>query len=196
MTTAQNTQTFTGHRHPARLPLQLGLMLAGTLILTLSARVTVPMWPVEMSLQTLAVLVIGATFGLRLGSATVLAYLAQGAAGLPVFQGTPEHGIGLAYMVGPTGGYLVGFVIMAAIAGWAADRGWARSPLRLGAAMLVGEIIMLGLGAAWIGMLFGVERAIAWGVGPFVVADCIKLALAVCLVSGFSHISQRRIERR
>ena len=80
-----------------------------------------------MSLQTLAVLLIAATFGLRLGVATLLLYMAEGAAGFPVFQSTPEKGIGIAYMLGSTGGYLAGFVVMAAIVGWAADRGWDRT---------------------------------------------------------------------
>jgi biotin transport system substrate-specific component len=112
----------------------------------------------------------------------MLLYLAQGAAGLPVFAGTPEKGIGLAYMAGPTGGYLAGFVVMAAIAGWAADRGWSRNPLKLGAAMLVGESVMLVLGALWIGYLFGAEKMLAWGVGPFIVTDLVKLALAAMFV--------------
>lgn len=170
---------------------RIGLVLAGTALLTLSAKVTVPMWPVQMSLQTLAVLVVGATLGLRLGTVTVLAYLAQGAAGLPVFQGTPAQGVGLAYMVGPTGGYLVGFVVMAALAGWAADRGWGRNPLRMGAAMLTGEVVMLALGATWLGVIFGAERAFALGVGPFLAGDLVKLVLAVWIVWGLSEVLRR-----
>ncbi|MGR3640298.1 biotin transporter BioY [Alterinioella nitratireducens] len=152
---------------------------------------TVPMWPVQVSLQTLAVFLVGATLGLRLGAATVLVYLAEGAAGLPVFQGTPTQGLGLAYMVGPTGGYLVGFVVMAALAGWAADRGWGRSPLRMGAAMLTGEVVMLALGATWLGVLFGAERAIALGVGPFLLGDLVKLVMAVWIVWGLSGVLRR-----
>ncbi|HSO46922.1 MAG TPA: biotin transporter BioY [Rhizobiaceae bacterium] len=158
------------------------LALAGTAIITLSAKVQVPFWPVPATLQTLAIFAIAAAYGRNLAVATMALYLMQGAAGLPVFAGTPEKGIGLAYMAGPTGGYLVGFVVMAAIAGWAADRGWSRNPLKLGAAMLVGESIMLVLGALWIGYLFGAEKMIAWGVGPFIVTDLVKLALAAMLV--------------
>ena len=170
---------------------QVALVLAGTMLLTLSAKVTVPMWPVQVSLQTLAVFLVGATLGQRLGTVTILAYLAQGAAGFPVFQGTPAQGIGLAYMTGPTGGYLVGFVVMATLAGWAADRGWGRSPIQMGAAMLTGEVIMLAFGAAWLGALFGVERAIALGVGPFVVGDLLKLVIAVWIVWGLSKVMRR-----
>lgn len=158
------------------------LAVAGSLVLTLSAKTQVPFWPVPMTLQTLAVLAIGAAYGMRLGAATVVLYLLQGAAGFPVFAGTPEKGIGLAYMAGPTGGYLLGFVAMAAIAGWAADRGWSRSPLKLGAAMLTAEAVMLAMGAAWLAVLFGAQKAIALGVGPFLFGDLVKLALAACIV--------------
>ncbi len=93
------------------------LAVIGSLLIAISAKTKVPMWPVDMSLQTLAIFTIAAVFGLKLGLATILLYLAEGALGFPVFQGTPERGIGLAYMVGPTGGYLVGFVVMTAITG-------------------------------------------------------------------------------
>lgn len=158
------------------------LALAGTAIITVAAKVQVPFWPVPATLQTLAIFTLAAAYGRNLAVATMALYLLQGAAGLPVFAGTPEKGIGLAYMAGPTGGYLVGFLVMAAIAGWAADRGWSRNPLKLGAALLVGESIMLVLGALWIGYLFGAEKMIAWGVGPFIVTDLVKLALAAMLV--------------
>ena len=112
----------------ARLGAQIFLAVLGTLLLTLSAKTKVVLGPVDMSLQTLVVLLIAAGFGFRLGVATLLLYMAQGAMGLPVFQSTPEKGIGIAYMLGTTGGYLAGFVVMAAIVGWAADRGFDRNP--------------------------------------------------------------------
>lgn len=165
-----------------RLVVQALLAIAGTLILTISAKTNVPLGPVYLSLQTLAVLLIGAAFGMRLAVATVLLYLGQGAMGLPVFQGTPEKGIGLAYMVGPTAGYLLGFVAMAAIVGWAADRGWSRNPFRMFGAMLVAEVVMLALGFAWLAVLFGPQTAWTAGVLPFIVADLIKVALASAIV--------------
>ncbi len=165
-----------------RLATSLFLVVAGAFVLTLAAKTQVPFWPVPMTLQTLAVFAIGATYGSRLGAATVVFYLIQGALGFPVFAGTPEKGIGLAYMAGTTGGYLAGFVVMAAIAGWAADRGWSRNPLKLGGAMLVGEVVMLLLGAAWLAVLLGADKALTFGVGPFIVTDLVKLALAACLV--------------
>ncbi|MBL8580929.1 MAG: biotin transporter BioY [Rhizobiaceae bacterium] len=165
-----------------RLAIQVLLAVAGTIILTLSAKTNVPLGPVYLSLQTLAVLLIGAAFGMRLAVATVLLYLAQGAMGLPVFQGTPEKGIGLAYMAGPTGGYLLGFVVMAGIVGSAADRGWGTNPFKMFGAMLVADAIMLGLGFAWLATLIGAQAAWTAGVLPFIVPDLIKVALASAIV--------------
>ncbi|MHA6685104.1 biotin transporter BioY [Mesorhizobium sp. A556] len=165
-----------------RLAVQILLAVAGTLLLTLSAKTKVVLGPVDMNLQTLAVPLIAAAFGLRLGVATVLLYLAQGAAGFPVFQSTPEKGIGMAYMLGTTGGYLAGFVVMAAIVGWAADRGWDRSIAKFFGAVLVAEVIMMAMGFAWLAMLIGPEKSWQFGVLPFIAPDLIKVALATALV--------------
>src|SRR5699024_10252613 len=134
----------------SRLVVQVLLAVAGSVLLTLSAKTSVPFWPVPMTLQTLAVLMIGSAFGLRLGVATVLLYIAEGAFGLPVFQGAPESGIGLAYLLGPTGGYLAGFLVAAAIVGWAADRGWDRSVLRLAGVILVADALIMFSGFLWL----------------------------------------------
>lgn len=164
-----------------RLATQVALAVGGTLLLALSAKTKVVLGPVDMSLQTLAVMLIAAAFGMRLGVATVLLYLAEGAAGLPVFQGTPEKGIGLAYMLGSTGGYLAGFVAMAAIVGWAADRGWDRSAARFLAAALAAEAVMMAMGFGWLAVLIGTEKAWQFGVVPFLVPDLIKVGLAAAL---------------
>jgi biotin transport system substrate-specific component len=161
---------------------ELLLVIGGSLLLALSAKAKVVLGPVDLSLQTLVVLLIGATFGLRLGVATLVLYLAEGAAGFPVFQSTPEKGIGIAYMLGSTGGYLAGFVVMAAIVGWAADRGWDKSVLKLGGAMLVAEDVMMAMGFAWLSGLIGIEKSWTFGVVPFIVPDLIKVALAALLV--------------
>jgi biotin transport system substrate-specific component len=166
----------------ARLATQIGLALLGTLVLTLSAKTKVVLGPVDMSLQTLAIFLIAASFGMRLGVATLLLYMAQGAMGFPVFQGTPEKGIGIAYMLGSTGGFLAGFVVMAAIVGWAADRFWDRNPLKLLAAMLVAETVMMAMGYSWLAMLIGAEKAWQFGVVPFILPDLVKVALASALV--------------
>ena len=175
----------------ARLATQIFLAVLGTLLLTLSAKTRVVLGPVDMSLQTLVVLLIGASFGMRLGVATLLLYLAEGAMGFPVFQATPEKGIGIAYMLGSTGGYLAGFVVMAAIAGWAADRGWDRNVLKLLAAMIVAEIVMMAMGWAWLSTLIGAEKAWTFGVLPFILPDAVKVALAACLLPAAWSLGRR-----
>lgn len=155
------------------------LALAGSVLLTLSAKLQIPFWPVPMTLQTFVVLVLGAAYGWKLGAATMLLYLAEGAIGLPVFSGTPERGIGLAYMAGPTGGYLVGFVAGAALCGWLAERGWDRSWWRTAIAMSLGHVVILALGWAWLSVLMGAEKAFAAGVVPFYAATVAKTAMAV-----------------
>jgi biotin transport system substrate-specific component len=165
----------------ARLAVQVGLVVVGSLLLALSAKAKVVLGPVDLSLQTLAVLLIAATFGFRLGVAALLLYLAEGAVGFPVFQSTPEKGIGLAYMVGPTGGFLVGFLLMAVIVGWAVDRGWGRNVVKLFAAMLVAEIVMMALGFSWLAYLIGTEKSWQFGVAPFIVPDLIKVGIAAAL---------------
>ncbi|MER8421490.1 biotin transporter BioY [Mesorhizobium sp. M1329] len=175
----------------ARLAGQLLLAIAGTLLLILSAKTKVMLGPVDISMQTLAVFLIAAAFGMRLGVATLLLYMTEGALGLPVFQSTPEKGIGIAYMLGSTGGYLAGFVVMAAIVGWAADRGWDRHPIKLFNAMLVAEIVMMAMGFAWLALLIGPEKSWQFGVVPFIVGDLIKVALAASLVPAVWSLLKR-----
>lgn len=158
----------------ARLVVQVLLVLAGTALLALAAKITVPFWPVPMTLQTLAVFLISAVYGRNLAVATLLVYLVQGAIGMPVFA----TGAGLAYMAGPTGGYLAGFVVAAAIVGHAADKGLDRKLFVMFGAMMLGEVAILALGAAWLAVLMGAEKALAFGVGPFIVTDVVKIALA------------------
>jgi biotin transport system substrate-specific component len=153
------------------------LAVVGSLLLTLSAKMQIPFWPVPMTMQTYVVLVLGMAFGPRLGVATVLVYLLEGAIGLPVFAGTPEKGIGLAYMAGPTGGYLVGFVAAAALAGWLAQRGWDRSLGSTFIAMTLAHAVIFIGGLAWLAVLFGFEKALAVGLYPFLAATLAKTLL-------------------
>ena len=176
----------------ARLAAQALLVVGGTLLLTLSAKTKVVLGPVDLSLQTLAVLLIATAFGFRLGLATLLLYMAEGAAGFPVFQSTPEKGIGIAYMVGSTGGYLAGFVVMAAIVGWAADRGFDRNPVKLFGVMLAADAIMLAMGFAWLATLIGADKAWTFGVAPFIVPDLIKVGIAAALVPAVWSLLPKR----
>ena len=156
----------------------LFLILVGSLLLTASAKVQVPFYPVPMTLQTLVVLLIGVVFGWRMGSVTVLAYLAQGALGFPVFAGTPEKGLGLLYMAGPTGGYLLGFALAAATTGWLAERGLDRSAIGTAFAMAAGNVVIYVCGLVWLSSFVGMEKAVALGMVPFLFGDLMKIALA------------------
>jgi biotin transport system substrate-specific component len=168
------------------------LALAGSALLTLSAKIQVPFWPVPMTMQTYVVLVLGAMFGARLGAATVLLYLAQGAVGLPVFAGTPEKGLGLAYMMGPTGGYLVGFVAAAWVVGLLAERGWDRSIVRLMVAMALGHVIIFAFGVTWLAQLIGWNKAWMLGVAPFYAATIFKTALGAFTLPAIWAVLARR----
>jgi len=154
------------------------LVVAGSLLLAISAKVQVPFWPVPMTMQTFLVLMYGATMGARLAGATVLAYLVEGAIGLPFFAG----GAGLAYLAGPTGGYLIGFLAGAVLVGWLADRGFGRTILTTLAAFLLGEAAIFVLGAGWLAHLIGPSNAVTAGVVPFLSAEALKVALACALL--------------
>lgn len=157
--------------------------LAGSALIAVSAKIQVPMTPVPMTLQTLVILVIGMACGWRLGGLTVLLYLAEGAAGLPVFAGTPERGLGVSYMVGSTGGYLLGFLLAALVVGLLADAGWDRSVPLTAAAMLIGNVVIYLPGVLWLGSVAGWDNPIlAWGLTPFIVGDLVKVALAALLM--------------
>jgi biotin transport system substrate-specific component len=169
----------------------LVLVGLGTALMALSAKVNLPLPYVPMTLQTLVVLVIGASYGWRLGSATMIAYLAEGAMGLPVFAG-PVGGI--APLVGPTAGYLFGFIGAAFVTGWLAERGWDRSVVLLFAAMAVGHIFILALGFGWLAFGLGLGAAKAWqvGIAPFIAASLIKNALGATLMPAVRRIIDRR----
>jgi biotin transport system substrate-specific component len=162
---------------------QITLAVVGSLLIAIASKIQVPFYPVPMTLQTLMVLTIGMAYGWRLAIATLVLYLLEGAVGLPVFAGTPEKGIGLSYMLGGTGGYLIGFVIAAGCCGLLAERGWDRSPLTTAATMLIGNGLIYVPGLLWLGSLYGWDKPILeWGLIPFLFGDMIKIVLASCMM--------------
>lgn len=190
MTTAALNTTLLNHVMPGLRSWRVAAaMVVGSAVLALSAKAQVPFWPVPMTLQTLAILVIGMAFGSRLGTATVLLYLAEGLAGLPVFAGANA---GPAYFMGPTAGYLVGFVVSVWLIGWLAERGWDRSLLRGTIAMTVGHGLILALGVAWLSTLVGVEKAMAVGLHPFWAATVLKTALGVAVMQAAWKLALKR----
>ena len=164
------------------------LAIAGSLIMTLSAKVQVPMYPVPMTLQTLAILGIAAAYGRNLAVATMVLYLAQGFFGLPVFAGAAT---GPAYFAGPTGGFLIGFIVSAAIVGEAADRGWGESFVKIALAMLIGTAAVFTLGFLWLASFAGAATAFTAGVVPFVLGDLVKIAFASCIVAALWSLVRR-----
>ena len=153
---------------------QVMAVIAGIAVLAISAHIKIPFYPVPVTMQTLAVLAIGMTYGTRLGGATLLGYLGVGAAGAPVFAG----GAGVAYMMGPTGGYLLGFFVAAVVLGALAERGWTRSIITTVAAMVLGNAIIYLLGVSWLANLIGSQKAIEFGLLPFLYGDALKLVIA------------------
>ncbi len=164
----------------------LGFMafaIAGSIALTISAKISIPAIPVPFTMQTLVVLLLGFAYGPALAGATVGLYLLQGAFGLPVFQGTPEKGLGLAYMMGPTGGYLAGFFVAAVVCGKLAQKGWDKRFSTMALGMILGNAIIYAFGLAWLGSLIGWDKPVLqYGMTPFLVGDLIKIAIAVALV--------------
>lgn len=161
------------------------LVVLGTILLTLSAKLKVPFYPVPMTMQVCVVLALGLALGFRLALATVLLYLIEGAAQLPVFAGTPERGLGLAYMMGPTGGYLLGYVFAAAAVGMLADRGWGRHWAKAILAGLIGLAIIYVPGIVWLGTVIGwYKPVLELGLMPFILGDLVKVLVAALAVSG------------
>lgn len=153
--------------------------LLGSLALAAASQFEAPMWPVPMTLQTYAVLVIGAAFGARLAGATVALYLLEGAVGLPMFAGGAG---GFVHLIGPTGGYLVGFVFGAVAIGALADRGWNKSLLGLLAAMTIGHVIIFALGLLQLQLFVGWPMAVSTGLTPFVLGSVVKTVAAALTV--------------
>lgn len=154
------------------------LVVAGSVLLTLSSKISVPFFPVPMTMQTFTVLLLGFALGARLGLVTVLAWLAQGAAGLPVFAGPAA---GLAYFAGPTGGYLAGFALAAWATGALAERGWDRSLAGSAAAALLGLAVIYAAGLGWLGTVVGWDKPVLeLGLIPFLPGELAKLGLLAC----------------
>ena len=159
----------------------IALVVAGSILLALSAQISInlPFSPVPITGQTFAVLFIAALLGSKRGTAAVLAYLAEGAAGMPVFAG----GSGGAHVfVGPTGGYLIGFVFAAFLVGWLAQRGWDRRILTTIIALVLGNLVIYTMGVTWLGAMIGYDKALTAGLWPFIPGDLVKIGLAAVLL--------------
>ena len=160
------------------------LILFGTLLLTISAKVQVPFWPVPMTMQTFVVFLIGSTYGVRLSIFTLVAYLLEGAIGLPVFAA----GGGIVYLTGPTAGYLYGMTIAAAVISYFANMGYSTSYIKSCISIIIGSIIIFALGVLYLGSIIGYSKAIQAGLLPFIPSELFKIALAVLLIPTLNKI--------
>ena len=166
-----------GERTPTRIR-HIALIALGAAVVALLAQVYIPTTPVPFTGQTLGVLAVGGALGLRRGAAALLLYLAVGSIGLPVFA---EGTSGFSVVTGVTGGYLIGFVVAAAIVGRLAELGWDRTIWGGIAAMLLGSIVIYALGVPWLAVTAyqgDLGRAVASGLLPFLLWDAVKLGLA------------------
>ncbi len=162
----------------------LFLAILGTIILAASAKIKIPFWPVPMTMQTFVVLLLGVIYGWKLGLFTVSLYLLEGIAGIPVFAGTPEKGVGLVYFTGPTMGYLIGFLIAVFFAGvFTFNNNFFTNFIKL--VFSVSFIYILGL--IWLGTLIGWEKPVfKLGAEPFLLAELFKVLLLTILVPKIS----------
>jgi biotin transport system substrate-specific component len=167
------------------------LIVTGSLFIAVSAQITIPLpfTPVPITGQSFSVLLIGIIFGSRLGAATALAYLCEGAVGLPFFaQGAGGVGV----FAGPTGGYLIGFVFAAFLAGWFAERKWDRKVLTAGLVMFLSSFVIFAFGVIWLSVFIGFPRAVELGFLPFLPGDIIKTFFAaLVLPQGWKHFGKR-----
>lgn len=166
---------------------QAALIVLGIVALAVLAKIKLPIppSPVPVTMGTFGVLAIGAAYGPRLGLATILGYMIIGALGYDVFAGSSAEKFGLEYMMGGTGGYLVGYVLATLALGWAATKGWDRSVMWMAVAMLIGNALIYVPGLAWLTVLYPdqpMATIFEWGLTPFVIGDFMKLALAALLL--------------
>ena len=161
----------------------IALILFGTLLLAVSSKIQVPFWPVPMTMQTFIVFIIGMSFGWKLAFSTLIAYLVEGALGLPVFA----KGGGLLYLMGPTAGYLYGMTVAAGVIGFFAERGYNKSYIKSLISLMIGTIIIFVLGVGYLGSVIGYDKALAGGLYPFIPSEFFKIGLAVILIPSITR---------
>ncbi|MBT4879960.1 MAG: biotin transporter BioY [Alphaproteobacteria bacterium] len=166
---------------------QFALAIVGTLFLTISAKVQVPIWPVKVSMQTSALVLIGILYGPRLGIATVFLYMLEGISGFPVFQGTPDRGLGISYMMGPTGGYLLGFFALTYFMGVFFEKGYGSKLTKALPAVFVAFCSLYVPGVAWLSYLIGVEKGLHLGLYVFLPSAFLQMGLCATLWLMFSR---------
>jgi biotin transport system substrate-specific component len=181
MTLADQLWPYSARPESIRSAVLIGI---GVCLLVVSAKIQIPLWPVPVTMQSFIVIMIGMIYGMRLGGATLSAYLLCGMLGLPVFASTPQAGVGVLYMLGPTGGYLVGFVGAALLTGLLAERGFDRTFLGSAVAMLAGHVLIFLPGLFWLCLSMNMDIVVGWNVGiaPFLPGMVAKIALGTAVM--------------
>jgi biotin transport system substrate-specific component len=194
MNTYAQAETLTGVIFaPLNWMRSLALVVAFSLLTALAAQVVIPLPLVPVTGQTFAVLLTGALLGSRLGALAMIAYLVEGASGLPFFHG--GHG-GVQHLVGPTAGYLWSFPAAAFLTGWLAERGWDKRFVTAAAAMALGSLVILLGGWAWLAQFMPASVAFTEGVLRFLFGDVVKIVLAAAVLpSGWALIRRRKGSR-
>lgn len=177
---------------PASVTWRIVLVVIGSLLIGLAAQISIPLpfSPVPVTGQTLAVMLVAASLGARLGAASVALYVAEGLLGLPVFAGGAS---GAARLLGPTGGYLVGFVAAAAVVGWLAELGWAARVWKCALALILGEVVLYVFGLAWLARFPLQVSLVEAGLLPFLVGDAYKVAVVALAVPTAARFTRPRV---
>ena len=164
----------------ASLVKNLFIAILGSILLAISSKIKIPFYPVPMTMQTFVVLLLGVSLGWKLGLFTVTLYLAEGIAGLPVFSGTPEKGMGIVYFTGPTMGYLIGFLVAVYLTGFL---NFDNNFLKNFAKLLFSVSFVYLLGLIWLGSLIGWDKPVfKLGAQPFLLAELFKISLLTLLI--------------
>lgn len=175
--------------------MDLVLICAGTALVSIAAQVEVPLWPVPITGQTLAVLLVGSSLGALRGTLSIALYAVLGIVGLPIFSGA---GSGMSVVLGPTGGYIIGFVFAAALTGWIAQRSWDRKILRSILGFLGGTVITFAIGLPWLAFTLGLnlQQTLEGGLYPFIVGGIVKMLLAAGIITVGWRYFEREDRRR
>lgn len=171
------------------------LVAAGAALTAIAAQVVVPLWPVPITGQTLAVLLVGSSLGALRGTLSMLLYAVLGIAGLPVFS---EASSGMSIILGPTGGYIIGFVFAAAFTGWIAQRSWDRKILRSILGFLGGTVVTFAIGLPWLSFTLGLnlEQTLNAGLYPFIIGGIVKMVIAASVMTLGWRFFEREDQRR
>ncbi len=175
-------------------PLDIVLVATGAVLTALLAQVAVPLYPVPITGQTLAVLLVGATLGAARGALSLALYAVLGIVGLPVFS---DYGSGVDVILGPTGGYIVGFIVAAALVGWLSERAWERQVLKALATFASGTLVVFAVGLPWLAVALGLDltQTLTGGLFPFLIGGAIKALIAAGLLP-LAWWGAGRLERR